>query len=293
MRLLLHISRLHITAIAALGMLTFGWLFTGRYLWFLAVVCALDWHIVNLFNKIADVEEDRANAITGTTFVLRHARELLYVTVAVLILSIVIVHRINPAITAIRLFVHVLGIAYNWPLPPGKKRLKELYFWKNTASAIGFLATVFGYPLAAALHSDPLFDFPSGISWMTVLFAGMFFFLFEMSYEIVYDLRDIQGDRLAGMKTYPVVHGESGAVRIIDALLCVSVVTLCAGYLLRVVPWRLCIMTGAPVLQLIVYKRALRRGIASGDCIMMTWLGVLMFVVYHLWVLADLPGAQA
>lgn len=293
MRLLLQVSRLHITAIAAMGVFTFGWLFTGTYPWFLAIVGALDWHIVNLFNRIADVKEDRANAITGTTFVQRNARKLLYATFAVLIGSIVVVHLINPAITAIRLFAHLLGITYNWPLLPGKRRLKALYFWKNTSSTVGFLATVFGYPLATAHHGNPAFLFPAGISWMTVLFAGVFFFFFAMSYEIVYDLRDIEGDRLSGLKTYPVVHGRSVAAGIVDALLFLSVLTLCTGYQLRIVPWRIFIMAGAPVLQFIVYKTALRRGLAAGDCIKMTWLGVLMFVVFHLWVLADLPGANA
>ena len=31
--------------------------------------------------------------------------------------------------------------------------------------------------------------------------------LFELSYEVLYDLRDVDGDRAAGVRTYPVVHG--------------------------------------------------------------------------------------
>ncbi len=45
-------GRFHITAIAALGVFTFGWLFTGRYQWLLTLVCALDWFIVNLTNRV-------------------------------------------------------------------------------------------------------------------------------------------------------------------------------------------------------------------------------------------------
>ena len=288
----LHISRLHIVAIAAMGVFTFGWLFTGTYPWLLTIVCALDWYIVNLANKIADFKEDQANFITGTAFVIHHRRKLLYVTISVLIISIVIVHLLNPAITGLRILGHLLGIFYNWPLLPRKKRLKELYFWKNTSSALGFLITVFGYPLATVYYNDPSFQFPVGISWMTVLFSGLFFFLFEVSYEIIYDLRDINGDALAGLKTYPVVHGEFAAIYIIDILLFFSVLTLCMGYMLQIVPWRIFIMTGAPVLQFIVYKKALRRGISTGDCIMITWLGVSMFTIFHLWVLVDLPGVK-
>ena len=33
-------------------------------------------------------------------------------------------------------------LAYNWPILPGRRRIKELYFFKNTASAAGFIITV-------------------------------------------------------------------------------------------------------------------------------------------------------
>lgn len=287
-----NISRLHIAAIAAMGVFTFGWLFTGMYPWLLMIVCALDWYIVNLVNKITDIEEDQTNLITGTAFVIRHRRKLLNITIFVFIISIVIVHLLNPAITGLRIFAHFLGIIYNWPLLLGKKRLKELYFWKNISSALGFLITIFAYPLVTVYSNNPSFQFPAGISWMTVLFSGVFFFLFEVSYEIIYDLRDITGDTLAGMKTYPVVHGKTVAVYIIDVLLFFCVSTLFMGYLLHIVPWRIFIMIGAPVLQFFVYKKALRRGISTGDCIKITWLGVSMFAIFHIWILADLPGAK-
>jgi 4-hydroxybenzoate polyprenyltransferase len=289
----LNISRLHITTIGAMGVFTFGWLFTGTYPWLLTIVCALDWYIVNLANRIADVKEDQANFISGTSFVTCYRRRLLYGTGSALVISIVIVHLLNPAITGLRIFGHLLGILYSWPLLPGKKRLKELYFWKNTSSTFGFLITVFGYPLATAFYHNPSFQFPAGISWMTIISSLVFFSLFEVSYEVIYDLRDINGDRLARLKTYPIVHGEFVSVRIIDSLMLFSILTLCVAYALNVVPWRIFIMTGAPVLQFIVYKKALTRGISKADCVMITWLGVLMFTIFHLWVLVGLPGAKS
>ena len=290
---LLHISRLHITAIAAMGVFTFGWLLTGSYPWLLTIICAFDWFIVNLINNIADLKEDQANAIAGTAFIRRNRRKLLYGTISLLIISIVIVHLLNPAITSLRIFGYLLGIFYSCPLLPKKRRLKELYFWKNSASALGFLITVFGYPLATAYHNNGFIQFPAGISWMTVLFSCVFFSFFEVSYEIIYDLRDIKGDTIARLRTYPVVHGEFTSVYIIDILLFCSVMTLCLGYLLGIVPWRIFIMTGAPVLQFILYKKFLRRGISIKDCIIITWSGVSMFIVFNLWVLAGLPGVNS
>jgi 4-hydroxybenzoate polyprenyltransferase len=155
---------------------------------------------------------------------------------------------------------------------------------------MGFMLTVFGYPLAmAGWGLDPATR-PPGITVPTIAVAAGFFFLFELSYEVIYDLRDAAGDALAKVRSYPVVHGQRGAVRIIDGLVAGSLFCLVGGYLTGVLPWRIFIMFAAPVLQLVVYKRALRRGITARDCIGLTWLGAALLVTYHLWVVAGLPG---
>jgi len=292
LRVFIAVGRPHITLIAALGIFTFGWLFMGRYPWFLTAICALDWYIVNLTNRIVDLREDQANRISGTHFSRHHRQTLLILTLTLLITSLFGVHLVNPAITPLRVAGHLLGILYNWPLIPGRRRLKDLYFWKNTASAMGFMITVFGYPLATMASAPGPMVFPPGIDWRTVAFTAIFFFLFEISYEVIYDLRDVKGDELAGVRTYPVVHGERAACFIVDGLVFSAVAVLAAGYWIDAVPWRIFIMASAPLIQLAVYKRAVRRGIVPADCIRITWLGVSLLLVYHLWVVAGLPGAE-
>lgn len=292
LRALAGIGRLHITAIAAMGVFTFGWLFTGRYPWFLTVVCALDWFIVNLMNRVADLKEDNTNDISHTVSVYHHRKALLVLSITLMVGSLAAVHLINPAITPLRLAGHLLGIFYNWPLLPGTRRLKEIYFWKNTASSTGFLITVFGYPLATAFRINEKHPFPPGITWTTVFLTAVFFFLFIQSYEILYDLRDVKGDVLRGVRTYPVVHGERIAVHMIDGLIVASALVLTLGYVRGVVPWRIFIMIAAPILQIFVYKYALHRRKLIAGCIRLTWMGAALFCIYHLWVLADLPGAD-
>lgn len=292
MKTFLSVSRFHIVAIAALGTFTFGWLFLGEYPWLLAGVCALDWFIVNLLNRVVDLPEDQANQICGTTFVSRHRAALLWSGLALLLGSLLGVHFLRPEITPFRLGCHLLGLCYNWPLLPGRRRIKQLYFWKNTASATGFLVTLFCYPLAVLYGKGHSWHFPAGITGYTVALTALFFFLFEISYEIIYDLRDVEGDRLAGIRTYPVVHGVEGAVCIIDALIGAAVLVLLVGYLTSLLPWRIFIMASAPFIQIFLYKYWLRRGITTGDCITLTWLGAGMLCVYHLWYLAGLPGAN-
>ncbi len=284
------ISRLHIVAIAALGTFTFGWLFTGRYLWGLAALSALDWFIVNLLNRVVDLDEDRVNRITGVAFVDQYRRTLTVLGFVLLFGSLAATAVVAPALAGLRLAFQSLGLAYNWPILPGRRRIKALYFWKNTASAIGFMLTVFGFPLAVAGWGADPSKLAPGVGLAPILISGGFFFLFELSWEVIYDLRDEPGDRAAGVRTYPVVHGVPGAMRIIDALLAASSAILVGGYVAGVVPWRIVVMVLAPALNFVAYRRFMRRGLNSTDCIRLTWLGTGLLVAYHLWVVAGLPG---
>lgn len=284
---LLSIGRIHIVAIGALGTFTFGHLFTGKHLFGLAAVSGLDWFLVNWLNRVVDLKEDSVNRIRGTELVGRSPRAFTIFGFSVLTASLAAIHFIYPQITILRACYHALGLAYNYPLLPGKRRIKQLYFWKNTASATGFMITVFGYPLAVSG-----WQFPEGVTIATVVLAGAFFFAFELSYEVIYDLRDAPGDRQAGVRTYPVVHGESGAVRIIDGLLGISALVLVVGYAFGAAPWRLFIMIAAPLIQRVVYRRALQNGITSATCTGLTWLGAGLLLTYHLWIHFRLPGAE-
>src|SRR5579863_10338767 len=72
LRVFAMVTRAHIVAIASLGTLTFGWLFTGERPWLIAAVSALDWFLVNLLNRVVDLREDAQNGVAGTDFVARH-----------------------------------------------------------------------------------------------------------------------------------------------------------------------------------------------------------------------------
>ena len=291
--LLLSVSRLHIIAIAALGTFTFGWLFTGSYPFLLAGICAVDWFVVNLLNRVVDLPEDQTNGIVGTGFVGRNRQALVATGFGVLLGSLPAVHAIFPQILWLRVTYHCLGLCYNWRLLPGGRRIKELYFFKNAASAAGMVITVFLYPLATVgwgLEPARLVD---GITLTTIVLSGAFFVLFELSYEVIYDLRDAPGDAQANVRTFAVVHGERGALRIIDSLIAASLTVIVIGYASGHVPWRIFIMGAAPLIQLAYYKHAVKRGITAQDCVLITWLGAALLAGYHLWVVAGLPGAAA
>lgn len=276
--------RLHIIAIAALATSVFGWALSGEWTLAPLVCCALDWFVINLMNRVADLEEDAANGILGADLAAAHPRAFGALCWAVLIASLAASHLIVPALTPWRLACHAIGFPYNFHLLPGKRRFKELYGLKNFASGVIFLITCFAYPLALARGA-----LAPDVTWVGVACVAGFFLLFELSYEVIYDLRDAPGDALAGVQTFPVVHGPGVAARIIDALLGSSALLLLASYLAGVVPWRLVVMIVAPVLQAVLYRRALARGITSADCVGLTWLGAGLLALYHGWVAVGLP----
>lgn len=282
----LEVGRAHIVAIAALGCFTFSWFLTGERRFDLAAICALDWFLVNFVNRAVDLAEDRANGLASAPFMERWAGLAVPAAFGTLLVSLVALAPLAPALVPWRVAFHLLGLAYNYrllPTPRGRVRIKQLYFWKNTASAAGFLITLFAFPLAAT--SGRALQ-PAGIAAL----AG-FFLLFEISYEILYDLRDAPGDAAAGVRTYPVVHGERIATRIVDALLAASAAILLAAWAAGWLRWAHAVLVVAPALQLVLYKRWMRRGIAGRDCVTITWIGAALLAAYHGWVALGLPGS--
>ncbi len=287
---LASILRLHIVLIAALATIVFGWLFTGRYPWEIAGVVAADWLLINLFNRVTDVVEDAANGIQGTALIAARPRAFAAAAWALLAASFA-THLLWPALTPWRAAVQAIGLGYSYrivPTPRGFRRFKDLYLLKNGMSAVLFVLTVIAYPLVVA--GGPV---KAIAGWETVAALATFFFLFEQTYEILYDLRDLEGDKLAGIPTYPVIHGAENARRIIDGLLVASAVPLVLGLALGAIGVREGLLLAAPPAQLSLYRPIYRRGITSGDCRVLTHAGSLLLVVYlvgtRAWLALGLP----
>ena len=286
------ILRLHIIAIAVMAALVFGRILTGHVALDVALLGGLDWLLINLLNRVSDVREDLANQIRGTERLAGHHRAVVLGWIALLVLSFVLGHLVAPALVPYRLAVQLVGVGYSFaivPSPRGLVRFKDLYFFKNFMSAVLFVATVFVYPLVAA---D--FAFAPGMTAWTVVGLGLFFVLFELTYEILYDMRDLVGDRLANIPTYPVVHGLERSAQIIDGLLAGALVALAAAFFARWIGVRELLMAAAPVLQWAFYRPRFRRGLTSAECIGLTWLGAALLGVWlvgtTLWEAAGLPA---
>ena len=287
------ISRFHILLIGAVAAVMFGWMMTGRYLWIAGAFSGLDWFLINLMNRVTDIEEDLKNGIRGTE---RVARRRGLVTIGSFVLmfgSIAASHLVWPALTPWRLLVQVIGLGYNYKIVPtlrGLSRFKEIYFWKNFGSALLFVLTGFMYPLAVAGTRH--------MSWPAIVCLILFFIPFELTYEVLYDLRDLEGDRAEGVPTYPVVHGVARSLQIINGLLIGSSLVLVGGVVSGALGLRELLFLVAPLAQFILYRRWSARGpggqLTPRDCIVLTHVGTAQLIFFMLgtalWIHAGLPA---
>lgn len=290
MRYLGSIMRHHIVLIAMLACVTFGWIINGHYWYGLALIVGMDWFFINLFNRITDAKEDVANAVPGAEQVAMARRWLEPAAFIALAGSFVVTQLAYPALWPWRIAVQVVGLAYSYrlvPTPTGRKRLKEFYLIKNTGSAALFVVTCIMYPWQAT-------GVPAIFPTSGIIVLALFFPLYELSYEIIYDLRDLPGDRAEGIPTFPVAHGQTVSVQIIHGLLAAAVVTLLVGFGLGAVGARELLMLVAPAVQWFLLRRWLQRGITHNDCINITHLGSALLLVFlvgtYVWLQAGLPA---
>lgn len=285
----LAIARYHIVFVAVAGAITFGWLMKGAYPFAIGVVVAVDWFLINLMNRVTDVDEDIKNGIVGTERVARARVSLTAGAWALMVASFVASSLVWPALTPWRAAVQLIGLGYNYKIVPtlrGLSRFKEIYFFKNFGSAVLFVLTCFVYPLVAGPGARAM-------RWEGIATLAVFFVLFELTYEIIYDLRDIEGDRAERVPTYPVVHGPARARQIIDGLLVAAASVLVLGFIVGWIGVRELLMVAAPALQWLYYRPRYDRGLSARDCVAITHLGTTLLVVYLIgtavWLRLGLP----
>jgi 4-hydroxybenzoate polyprenyltransferase len=218
-RIWASVARPHILSIIFASTLTYGWIFRGEHTWDLALlgfIAVWDWFIVNWTNKATDLEEDLANGIAGAAEVAAHKRLVEGLGWAMMLGGLVAGLWIHPELLPLRLSFTAVGIVYNYNVL-GFKRLKERYFFKNFGSSILFTHSVFLYPLFGQ-GLEGTYPVPA------LLLSILFFLPLELTYEILYDLRDYEGDRKLGVPTFPVAHGPDRAKTIIYGLLAFSAI---------------------------------------------------------------------
>jgi 4-hydroxybenzoate polyprenyltransferase len=157
-------------------------------------------------DKLTDSKEDAINMPGRVDFIKRHRRIIYACSIASYLLSALIVLLVKPWALPIMLLPIVANAAYGSRISPHIPRLKDIPVMKNLLVAFiwASLITV----LAAWGETDLI-----GIAFIS-------YFLLAKSFinTVLYDIRDLEGDRKNGVRTIPVLVGPKWTTILLLAL---------------------------------------------------------------------------
>ncbi|MEW5723185.1 MAG: 4-hydroxy-3-methylbut-2-enyl diphosphate reductase [Thermodesulfobacteriota bacterium] len=209
-------------------------------------------HAMHMLNLFLDKEAAQFNDPDRALFVEQHRTVLLGSGVFSALVSLALSFLLGWKVLALLVFMSTLGLLYAVPLVPRGwtritrfRRLKDIPTSKTLSVSGGW---------AVSLALIPALSPQGTLSWSTAL-VGLVIFLMVFVRSALGDVLDIQGDRIVGRETIPIIMGEKNTRRLLSllsaglaALLLLGRLT---GLLTPLAPWLLvCAAHGALCLAL-------------------------------------------
>jgi len=148
-------------------------------------------------NKLTDIKEDAVNAPERARYIRKKKTFILFVLFSfALSLFLGAFHDILSV--PILLFPLFTGVIYSVRVSPNFPRLKDITGIKNLVIAISWGVGSTFLPAICLPQKNIL------------MIAAVFYFFFIKSFinTVLFDIRDIEGDRMSGVRTIPVVFGR-------------------------------------------------------------------------------------
>jgi 4-hydroxybenzoate polyprenyltransferase len=190
------------------------------------VVVPLVVFAVYQWNRLTDWREDAINCPADLQSALRHRRLIIGGCIAAIAAVVAAaVSAGSPSSNLVLAIVCALGFLYSTTLVRGRPtlRLKSVFLVKNVASAAGWSLLTVIYPF---LHGVQSVD-----RRMWLAFAAMFTGVF--SSEVIWDVRDVQGDRAGGVGSLPARCGSAAARLAVDLVNAVFSAVVIGGVVLH------------------------------------------------------------
>ncbi|CAD6492273.1 MAG: UbiA prenyltransferase family protein [Candidatus Argoarchaeum ethanivorans] len=164
----------------------------------------LTFTVYNL-DKLTGIEEDLVNVPERAGFIEKNKKSVTFATIAAYIVALFLSFLQNPFAIFIILFPFCIGIVYSIKI--SNFRLKDITGIKNIVVALCWAVIGAFIPLAISFR-----DF----SVISLIFY--FFFTKLFINTVLFDVRDIKGDKMNGVKTIPVVFGRKRTKNILLTL---------------------------------------------------------------------------
>ena len=229
--LLGHLIRNRVHVVAGAAAAVWGWrpLVGPAVLSIDPLIVALAVFCIYQSNRLTDAREDSVNCPSAFRTAGEHRRAIGSMA-ALAGGGSVLAASFTGKVSAVPLLVAslVLGALYNVHLEflGVRNRLKQIYVVKNLAPAVGWsLATIF-YP---TIHAGGAV---TAATWL----AGAYTLIGVGFVEVVWDFRDMAGDRLAHVDTLPIVLGTTKAKWALVGLVFLWLGLVIAAVTVRMVP---------------------------------------------------------
>ncbi len=164
--------------------------------------------LTHTFNRLAVSKEDRINYPERVKFALKYGKCLKIVSLIGYFIALIIALSYNIVVLVLTILPIAMLLLYPF--------LKKIILAKNII--VGFT-----WAITVILVSSSV-----GIFNMAVLSFFVFVFFRDFTNSIFFDIRDIEGDRYAGVKTFPVMFGVKKTIYFLSILNIISGILL--GY---------------------------------------------------------------
>jgi 4-hydroxybenzoate polyprenyltransferase len=158
-------------------------------------------------NKLTDVKEDAINMPERLNFLRGRKNFIIAYSVVAYSMCMLLAFLDKPSSVAITLFPLVANALYGSRLLPGVPRLKDIPIMKNVVVAMSWAFTT---TLLPASHM---------VEGMAIV-VPVFYFVLVKGFinTVLYDTRDVKGDRENEIRTLPVLMGRRNTVLILLAV---------------------------------------------------------------------------
>ncbi|PAV05192.1 hypothetical protein ASJ80_12975 [Methanobacterium bryantii] len=162
--------------------------------------------IYNL-NKLTDKYEDSINSPERKNYVLGNEKFILIITVLSYTTTLLLGFFVNILAVIILLFPLFAGILYSVNIPLNIPRLKNITYAKNVTAALSWTIEIIALPLTCLYKST-----------IITILLSFFIFIKLVVNAVIFDVRDIEGDRENNIKTIPVVIGRTKTKKLLLAI---------------------------------------------------------------------------
>ena len=199
-------------------------------------------------NRITDIVEDKVNCPDDLVDAQIKSKAIRFFCFAGGSTALILALITEPTweLAGLVAFGAAVGYFYNSsPLPSRHDlRLKSMFIVKNLSSGAGWSAGLLVFPMLRS-HAQPE---------MTFFIAFAYMFCTVATYEIMWDIRDIDGDSRAGIRTLPIVLGTAHARMYAVVLQCICLGLILTGLMKGILTplWSLFLLPGFGLITLII-----------------------------------------